>query len=225
MVSFRSIGRLLGAASAVSLIFAAAPSYAVEKGDWLIRAGLGYVAPNDRSGEVTGVTGSKVEVDSATNLAVNFTYMLSDNWGVELLGALPFKHNITGAGSIAGLGRIAETKELPPTVILLYNFTPKASIRWYGGIGLNYTKFFSEKVTSALSGPGLANDISLDSSTGLAAEIGVDIDINKNMFFNASLWRMDISTTGTLRGGALDGAKVDVAIDPWATFIGVGWRF
>lgn len=215
--------RVLGAASALALILAAAPSHAVEKGDWLIRAGIAHVAPDDRSGAVTGISGSGVEVDGATNLAVNFTYMLSDNWGVELLGALPFRHDIKGSGAISSLGTIAETKQLPPTVAVVYNFAPKASVRPYAGIGLNHTVFFDEKVTGGLV--GMANGISLDSSTGLAAEVGVDVDLDNNMFFNASLWYVDIATTATLEGGALDGARVDVDIDPWVVFAGVGWKF
>ncbi len=226
MAGLKSVGRLVGAISALSLILAATPSRAVQKGDWLIRAGVGHVAPNDKSGAVTGLPGSGVEVGSATNLAVNFTYMFRDDMGVEVLGALPFKHDIKASGTIAALGKIAETKQLPPTVVLVYNFAPASNVRPYAGIGLNYTTFFSEKVTDSLS--GLADDISLKDSTGLAAEVGVDVDINKQMFFNASLWRMDIDTTATLSnsgGGGLDGATVDVTIDPWALFVGVGWRF
>jgi outer membrane protein len=210
---------------ALGLTAAAVPAHAVQKGDWLIRLGAAHVAPNDKSGAVTGVGGSGVEVGSSTSLGINFTYMVSDNLGVELLGAAPFGHDIKGTGTVAGLGKIAETKQLPPTLILLYNFAPKASVRPYAGVGLNYTTFFSEKVTDSLSGGGLANGISLKDSTGLAIEAGVDVDIGKDMFFNASLWRMDIDTKATLKGGALDGATVDVTIDPWALFVGVGWRF
>lgn len=220
--SLRYLPALLGGVLGLA---AALPSQAVQQGDWLVRAGVGHVSPDDSSGEITGVAGSKVDVDSATNLAVNFTYMVSHNVGVELLGALPFKHDIKSAGTIAALDKIAETKQLPPTLVVLYNFAPTASVRPYAGVGLNYTTFFGEKVTSALKGPGLASDISLDSSTGLAAEVGVDVDVNKDWFFNASVWRMDLDTTATLKGGALDGAEVDVAIDPWAYFVGVGRKF
>jgi outer membrane protein len=197
---------------AVVALAAAAPAAAVGKGDWLIRGGLGRVTPTGESGTVP-VVGGKVEVGNSTNLAVNFTYMLSDNMGAELLGALPFSHDITHNT----LGKVAETKELPPTLILLYNFAPKSGVRPYAGIGVNYTTFFSEKTTGALAG----TSIKLDDSFGLAVEAGVDVDINKDWFFNASLWRMDIDTKAE---SSLLG-KFDVAIDPWALFVGVGKRF
>ena len=190
----------------------AVPAHAVQKGDWLIRGGLGHVAPTGESGTVP-VVGGKLEADDSTNLAVNFTYMLSDNLGVELLGALPFTHDLKHDS----LGKVGETKQLPPTLILLYNFSPKSGVRPYAGIGLNYTTFFSEKTTGALTGTSLK----LDDSFGLAVEAGVDVDINKDWFFNASLWRMDIDTEAN---SSLLG-KFDVAIDPWVLFVGVGRRF
>ncbi|MBI3570806.1 MAG: outer membrane beta-barrel protein [Gammaproteobacteria bacterium] len=203
---------ILGALIALGLTAAVIPAHAVQKGDWLIRGGLGHVAPTGESGTVP-VVGGKVEAGNSTNLAVNFTYMLSDNMGVELLGALPFSHDITHNT----LGKVAETKELPPTLILLYNFAPKSGVRPYAGIGVNYTTFFSEKTTGALAG----TSIKLDDSFGLAAEVGVDVDLNKDWFFNASLWRMNIDTEAN---SSLLG-KFDVAIDPWALFVGVGKRF
>lgn len=203
---------IMGALIALGFTTAAIPVHAVQKGDWLIRGGLGHVSPTGESGTVP-VVGGKLEADSSTNLAVNFTYMLSDNLGVELLGALPFKHDLMHNT----LGKVGETKELPPTLILLYNFAPQSDVRPYAGIGLNYTTFFSEKTTGALAGTSLK----LDDSFGLAVEAGVDVDLNKDWFFNASLWRMDIDTEAD---SSLLG-KFDVAIDPWALFVGVGKRF
>src|SRR3989304_1849257 len=162
---------IVGALIALGLATAAVSAHAVQKGDWLIRGGLGHVSPTGESVTVP-VVGGKLEADDSTNLAVNFTYMLSDNLGVELLGALPFSHNLTHDS----LGKVGETKQLPPTLILLYNFAPKSGVRPYAGIGLNYTTFFSEKTTGALAGTSLK----LDDSFGLAVEAGGDGGIHKD---------------------------------------------
>lgn len=207
---------IVGVVVALGVFAAAVPAQAVQtgvqKGDWLIRGGLGHVAPTGKSETVPGV-GGKVEAGSSTNLAVNFTYMLTDHVGVELLGALPFKHNIKHND----LGKVGETNSLPPTVILLYNFAPGASVRPYAGIGLNYTWFFNEKTTGALDGTKLR----LSNSTGLAAEVGVDVDINRTWFVNASVWHIDIDT----RAESSAVGKFDVDIDPWVYFVGIGRRF
>ncbi len=116
---------------------------------------------------------------------------------VELLGAWPFKHDINGSGTIAGAGKVAETKQLPPTLVLNYMFNPQSNIRPYIGAGINYTTFFSTKTTGALAG----TDMKLDDSWGAAADAGVDVDINKDWFFNASVWYMNITTTAHRRWG------------------------
>ncbi len=218
MASIGSLGRVVGAVCALSSVFGAYSAHAVEKGDWLVRAGVGHVAPNDSSTGFSGAPTIEAAVDSSTNLALTIVYMVTDNVGVELVGALPFKHDINGAGSGgSSLGKVAETKQLPPTVLAQYYFNPRGSVRPYIGAGLNYTFFFDEKTTGALAG----TDLSLDSSVGLAVEAGVDVDISKNMFVNLAAWYMNIETTAT--SSAIGTA--DVKVDPWVAFVGLGWRF
>ena len=182
-------------------------AYAVSQGDWLLRFGGAQVSPNDSSHGV--VADNAIGVDGNAQPFINLPYMLKDNIGLEVLASLPFKHDITLNGS-----KIAETKQLPPTISVQYHFTPKNSIRPYVGLGLNYTIFFSEKATSTIT------SISLDDSTGLAAQVGVDGDINKSWFWNADLRYIKISTTAKTNIG-----NIDVDINPWVFSFGVGTRF
>ncbi len=209
---------VLSALFSATMALSCSSAFAVNQGDWLVRGGVGYVHPNDSSGDVAGFgTGSRVSVDSATNLTLTLSYFVTPNVNVELLGALPFKHDINGAGTIAGAGKVAETKELPPTLVVNYMFNPQTNIRPYVGAGINYTTFFSTKTTGALAG----TDMKLDDSWGAAADAGVDVDINKDWFFNASIWYMHITTTATVNGAK----TVDVDIDPWAVSVGIGTHF
>ncbi len=219
MANRKSIGRLFGAVSGVLLITAAAPSQAVEKGDWLLRVGAGHVAPDDSSTAFSGPPPTTIQaaVDSSTSLALTLAYMATENIGVELLAAVPFKLDIMGAGpGGAALGKVAETKQLPPSLMVQYYFNPKGKVRPYVGAGLNYTHFFDVETKGQLTGT-----IKLDDSTGLALEAGVDVDIGKDMFLNLSVWNIDIETTAT--SSALGTAEVK--IDPWVGFVGLGWRF
>jgi len=201
--------------SGLFIIGLSSQSFAVDKGDWIARFGLVSVNPNDSSGQVGNIAGSGVAVDDSQGLYANITYMIRNNIGLELLASSPLTHNITATGSIAGLGKIGETKQLPPTFSVQYHFSPKQKFRPYVGAGINYTTFFSEKATG-----GTVTSMSLDDSWGLATQAGFDMNISKDWFFNADIRYINIETTATTNVG-----NVDVTIDPWVLSLGVGTIF
>ena len=196
----------------------AGSALAVQQGDILVRAGVAHIAPTGESDPIAGLpAGAVVEADSGTSLGINFTYMATDNVGVELLAAWPFNHDIKAKGSIAGLGTVGETDQLPPTVTVQWHFMPSNNVRPFVGAGFNYTNFFDEKTQGALAGA----DLSLDDSWGYALEAGIDVDINNDWFLSGQIWYMDIDTEASLTGFQ----KFDVEIDPWVYMIGAGTRF
>lgn len=143
-------------------VMAAAPAaQAFEAGDFVVRAGAVHVAPDDSSDSITvggapllgpGVD-SRVTVDSNTQLGLRATYMFTDHLGLGVLGATPFRHNIYGGGDLPSDLKLGETKHLPPTLTLqYYPLASSSQFQPYAGIGVNYTVFFEEKTTSALSG-------------------------------------------------------------------------
>ncbi len=199
-------------AAAVALGLASQPATAIEEGDLLLRFGLANVSPNDGSSGGVG-DNDAVGVEDDTQPFINVTWMFTDNLGLDVLGATPFTHDIT----LEGTGKIGETKHLPPTVGVQYHFSPKADVRPYVGAGINYTTFFSEETTGALAG----STMSLDDSWGLAAQAGVDVDINQDWFFNADLRYMQIDTTASISGVG----DIDVDINPWVIGLGVGTTF
>lgn len=189
----------------------ATSTYAVDKGDWLMRVGLTSINPNDGSSGV--VADDAVGVDSDTQPSISFTYMYSENVGVEILAALPFTHDIT----LKGAGKVGEVEHLPPTVSLEYQFSPKSDVRPYVSAGINWTTILDESTEGALAGV----DMSIDDSIGLALTAGVDVDINKDWFFNASVRYMNIETTAELKGVG----DIDVDINPYVYTLGVGTTF
>jgi len=190
---------------------------AVQQGDWIVRFGVSNVSPNDDSGDFSGSAGSGAAVDGDTQPSINLTYMLRDNVGLEVLGALPFSHDISATGALASAGKVASTKQLPPTFSVQYHFSPQAKLRPYAGIGINYTTFFSTDTTGALAG----TDLELDDSVGLAAQLGLDYDINNEWFVNVDVRYINIETTAT--SSAL--GKVDVEINPIVFTLGAGFKF
>lgn len=192
------------------------PALAAADNPFFTRIGVGYISPTGESGALTGVPGGMVEAQDATSLAFTIGYMFTPMFGVELLGSLPFTHDIEGSGTLSGAGVVAEAKQLPPTLMAIFSPMPNSRVRPYVGAGVNYTFFFEEEGKGVLTG----TDVHLDNSVGPALEAGLDIDVGKRWFINAAVWYMDIDTTATTAVGT-----AEVAIDPYALTIGVGSRF
>lgn len=215
---------LIGAAG---LAFAGSVS-AYEAGDWVVRGGLAGVFPNDSSGDVQGFPGNGVDVDDSMGIVATVSYMVTPAIGVELVGALPFSHDISATGpDLSPLGKIGETRQLPPTLMLNYHFGGNADFQPYAGLGLNHTLFFDEDTSDSLEGALGKSKLNLDSSTGVAFQLGADWNVSPDFKFNIAMWWIDINTTGTIDFKADpndpndDGrTKVDVEVDPTVIAIG-----
>lgn len=187
-------------------LLAPVPTLAHEAGDWIVRGGFHLVDPKSDNGDI-------VEVDDDTMFTFEIARMLTRNWEVQLLAALPFEHDI----ALVDGPTVASTKHLPPTVSVAYHFLPDSPIQPYLGAGVNVTVFFDEDTKGPLAGA----DLDLDTSVGAAAVLGVDIDLGSNWFLNADVRYLDIDTDAEL-----DGQKLEtVEIDPWAFGLNVGYRF
>ncbi|MGV6826560.1 MAG: OmpW family outer membrane protein [bacterium] len=196
-------------------------AYSYDKGDLVLRVGAATVNPTDDNAKNVGGTGLDLSVNDNTQLGINVTYMLTDDIGIGVLGATPFNHDISLNG---GVGKIAETDHLPPTVTVQYHFDNSSNLKPFVGAGFNYTVFFDEDLNS--TGDTLGTGLSLDNSFGFAAEAGLDWHINDDWMVSAQVWWVDIDTEAKLKN-ALGGPdlKFDVEIDPWVYMIGVGFRF
>ena len=179
----------------------ASPAFAEAKGDWTLGVGVHQVAPKSDNGKLVNGT-LKTEVGNSIRPTITFEYFVADNVGVEVLGALPFKHEI----SLKGLGKVAETKQLPPVVSLQYHFANDSKVTPFVGVGVNYTRFFGTDTKGALKG----SDIDLGSSWGVAAHAGLDFAVT-----DKSAVRVDVRWADIDSKVKLDGAKIGTAnIDP-----------
>ena len=212
----KSILSGLVAAALLSVGFSAQVS-AHQAGDIIVRAGVAVVAPNESSDDVAGF--GEFQVNNNTQLGLNFGYMLTDNLGLELLAASPFSHDV----SLAGVGKIAETKHLPPTLVAQYYFgDAKSALRPYVGVGINYTNFFDSEFTNDLN--GALTDLSLSNSWGVAAQAGIDYQLNNHWLVNASVWYAEINTDVKFNLGGAP-VSIDTDIDPWVYMVSVGYTF
>lgn len=213
----------------------AAPAFA----NWSVNVGAIGVSPDDSSTHLDVVetvaglptNSTAVGVNSNTQLGLTIDYQLSPNWTFELIAATPFSHDIKVQGSaIDGLA-IGKTKHLPPTLMAQYHFVLEDSrFDPFIGLGLNYTKFFSEEVSPELSSTlqalnvtTAADDVELKlkDSLGLAFQAGLNIKLDNNWGMHLMLSRMDIDTTGKVKVNGTTIQSVDVDIDPYVWMLGV----
>ena len=194
-------------------------AYAHDAGEFFIRAGSATVRPTEGSDNVLGALGS-FNVDNNTQLGLTMTWMATDNVGIELLAATPFRHHV----GTAPTGDLATVSHLPPSLMAQwYFFDAQSKVRPYLGAGINYTTFFDEKFNSTGKEAGLS-DLSLKDSWGAAGQAGVDYLINRDWLINMSVWYMDIDTTADYKLGGVK-QHDDIRLDPWVFMFSAGYRF
>lgn len=179
---------------------------AQSQGDWTIGLGVGGVLPKSDNGKLAG---GKADIDDSVRPTVTAEYFIQDNIGIELLAAVPFKHNV----DISGIGDAGDVKHLPPTLSVNYHFSTQTAWKPYIGLGVNYTYFFDE------SSP--LGDLDLDHSFGVAAQVGVDYALSDNTALRANIRWIDIDSDVKL-----DGAKIGKAeVDPFVVNFAYVWQF
>jgi outer membrane protein len=206
----------------------AGAAQAQSAGAWLGRVGVTHIAPDVTSGNLSApsLPGTQSDVKAATQLSGGITYMYTDHFAVDLPLALPFRHDLVGAGAIAGVGKIGDVKALPITLMAQYRFLEaQAPVRPYLAAGLTYAKFFGERGTgtlTALTNPGgTPTRLSIESRWGTTFQAGVTARINDTWFVDASLSKTFLKTRNTLSTGQ----TLDIKLDPVTVSLGVGMRF
>ncbi|WP_295953056.1 OmpW family outer membrane protein [Rhodoferax sp.] len=210
-------------------LLAAGTAQAQTAGTWMLRGGVMNITPKVDSGNLTtsSLPGTQIDSDGDTRLAGGITYMLTNNWSLDVPLALPFKHNLTGAGAIQGVGKIGETKSLPMSLFGQYRFgEANAQFRPYLGAGLTYAKFYKERGTATLTAiaGGTSSDpttLKLDSKLAMSIQAGATVALNDRWFVEGTVVKTFLKTRGTLSTGQ----TIDVTLNPLTLAVSVGYRF
>lgn len=196
-----------------------------EKGDTFIRLRGIMVAPTESSSGITPAFPAEgVKVNNSAMPEVDITHMVSKNVGLELIAATT-KHHASGkTGTTGGIGRLASTWVLPPTLTAQYHFAPEAKVRPYVGAGVNYTIFYNEKASGALQAAVGPTSVRMKSSFGWAAQAGVDIALSDRTFLNFDIKYIDIDTTARLSTTAAGVQRVRIKLNPIVVGVGIGFK-
>lgn len=184
----------------------AAPAFAAQ-GDILARFRVIDIDPSASWSNGNVVPGLDVDVKSQVAPELDFTYMITNNIGAELILGTA-RHQVTSNK----LGNLGNVWVLPPTVTLQYHFAPEAAFRPYVGAGINYTRFYNTSL----------NGLDIDkNSWGGALQVGADYAVNKDYFINVDVKKIWIKTDVSLNGAHVGELK----INPWVFGLGVGTKF
>ena len=217
---------LLGA---LVTLLATGSAWAQSAGSFVVYGGAVQISPQVESGDLTApsLAGTKVDVKKATSFVGGVTYYWTDNISIDLPIALPFKHDVVGAGAIDGVGKLGTVKSLPMTLLAQYRFGDAGStFRPFVGVGPTYGYFFKPKATATLSGitGGTTSNpttLSMKSRLGATLELGAAYNITKDWSASLSVTKTFIKTTGSLSTGQ----TIETTLDPVSIKFGVGYRF
>ncbi|MGE5469950.1 MAG: OmpW/AlkL family protein [Bacteroidota bacterium] len=140
---------------------------------------------------------------------VDISYFFTKNLATELVLTYPQTVDIKLGGS-----KIGNVHALPPSLLLQYHFTDLGAFKPYVGAGVNFTIFTDREVTST---PIEVNR----TSAGLAAQVGFDYFLTKNVALNFDVKYIQMSTDVKVGGTKMD----KVELNPVTAGVGVGYRF
>lgn len=217
------------AAAALAFAVSALVAHAQSAGTWMVGVGATQIKPHVSSSALAAPSSPNTQVDIGpdTQPTLWVARMVTDHWSVAVPIGFGFKHEITGAGSIAGVGRIGTVKALPVTVFAQYRFLePSARIRPYAMLGVTYAHFYGARGSATLSAvnplnPAGGTGLSVDSKWALAAGLGVTATITDRWFADVQYSRANLKTTAKLSTGQ----TISTKLDPDVLRIGVGMRF
>lgn len=210
------------------LALATFPGLAQTAGSWQWKLGVNTIRPSVSGGALTApsLPNTLLDVRSATSLIASATYFYTDHFSVEAFAGLPYEHDIVGAGSVAGTGKLGTVKQVSPTVMAQYRLgSPRATLRPYLGLGVSYAYFYGEKgsgALTALTNPGsTATRLSVDAAWGVTAQLGATIQVGKGWQLDAAVLKTQLKTTARLGTGQTSSPR----LDPLAANLSIGRAF
>jgi outer membrane protein len=221
-----NVVKLLAVAAALA---AAGGASAQSKGQWAVSAGINQITPKVESSPITApaLPNSLADVGGDGQPVIVVNYGLTDNITAEFAVGTPYRHEIYGAGAIAGTGQLATVEALPPTAFLQYRFfAPTALFRPYIGLGVTYAAFMHEtgsfKLTSVTNpGMGVPTTFRIDNKWTYSGQLGVAVNLSPKWFMNVAVVKTKLRTDAHYSTGQTQHMK----LDPHSTMLTVGYKF
>jgi outer membrane protein len=207
----------------VALVLAApGVADAQQQGDWHLGFRLISIGVDARSEPLLD-TATRVTVDSAVSLEFDATYLLGNNWGLELM-ATTASHDLgTIAGEFDGLDLgpvwIAES-----TVTLRYIIPLFGRWRPYVGAGVGAAFFHNSDPSDQSLDVGV-NSIQSNVAVGFVGQLGIMHRLTKSWFLTLDLKWSQLPIDVKLKNSATVIDTVETDLDPVIIGLGGAYRF
>jgi outer membrane protein len=173
---------------------------------WIARIGIHPVHPKPNGH-------SEFEVDGDAGFSLGATYLFSRHWALEMFAAFPRPHELHDANS----DRVGSFEMIPSTATVQYHVSDqRGRMRAYVGLGVGYASIGSEHTTGPLAG----RDLDIDDATGVAAAVGIDMDIGSKWFVNIDARWLDLNSSLQLSGRGSE----RLVLDPYLFGLSIGRR-
>lgn len=219
----------LSALVAAMVFGACASASAQTAGTWSASFGINDISPRGTTDPFSppSIVNSTTKVQSDAQPVLEVSYNFTDHISAEFGIGTPYKHELDGAGSLQGAGKLGSLKQLPPTLFAQYHFLdPNAQVRPYVGVGLTYAIFRDETgngTLTAITNPGSSTPttFTVDNAWGWTPQVGVTFAFNSKWYADAMVGKTYISTTVHLSTGETASAPLNPLVGSFT----IGYRF
>lgn len=184
-------------------------------GDFVV--GLGAVGVLPTNGGSVGTIGGTPHASNAASPLLDGTYFFTPNLAINLIAATT-RHQVTVQNSALGNVNLGSVWALPPTLTAQYHFLPNSRISPYVGVGLNTTFYYG--YSGRLTPP--VTRVRLDTSFGVAPNIGVDYEIAPNWLLNLDAKWILMQPDVSVNSGAI---RAQADINPFVISGAIRYRF
>lgn len=206
-------------------IMAAAPSLVnAQQGEWAIGARLVAVS-TDESSETFVDTGTGVELDDLFTAELAATYMILDDWSIELSLSGAEISLSTEGGTDGGLD--AGSAWMAPATLSVQYHIPLTAGRWRPlvGAGIGTAFFFDAEADEEIQSLGVGS-LDLSNDLGYTARLGIQYEHTDRLHLGLDVRYLAFSAQSELRlgnGSLFD--SIDVDLELISVGLGISYWF
>ena len=207
------------AACAVAVLMAGTAA-ADEKKDWIVHVGPATLSLADDAVLKVGgqvIDGAAIKTEDQYTPTIEVSRFVADEFAVSLTLGLPPRAEIDAAGTLEGLGRLANVDYGPSALTLQYHPFRGERVDPYIGAGFSYMLITNTQ-------DGVFQDVEVENDLGAALQAGVNIAVNERVGVFLDVKKAFLTTKATGTFGGAD-AVAEVVMDPLVISAGASLNF